>query len=339
MNAADALQGHERVAALLLSLPSEAARAILQTMREDVVTKVAAAMTQLDPRLSDEKMLSGLYRDLARAIHGPKRLRPCTPDELGKLLNEALGNERGQAVLRAIAEERRRERPFAVLESQPPAKVVALLKGESNAVCALVLSNMGAAHAAAILRAFEPEAARDIVCRMATLEGRNPSLLQTIGEDLSRELESLPAVGRADPGVRLKAVAELLNNCPPDMEKSVLESVAEKNADMAHELREYMFTWEDIAGIDKRIMQKILGTVDTKTLSIALKACNAGVEQNVLGNLSSRAREMVLEERELAGALPLSEVTAARDTILKTIRAMIETGEFRPHRGGEELVA
>ena len=59
----------------------------------------------------------------------------------------------------------------------------------------------------------------------------------------------------------------------------------------------------------------------------------------MLGNLSSRVRDMVAEERELAGAMPMTDVTAARDEIMTNIRAMIEAGEFRPNRGGDELVS
>jgi flagellar motor switch protein FliG len=62
------------------------------------------------------------------------------------------------------------------------------------------------------------------------------------------------------------------------------------------------------------------------------------VEQNILSNLSSRVRDMVKEERELAGAMSMADVKAARDEVLKNIRALIESGEFRPSRGGETLV-
>ncbi len=337
---ADPIQGHQRVAALLLSLEPEVARSILQTLREDVVAKVAAAMTQLDPRLTEAKVLDDLYRDLARAVHGEKALRPYPRDELGKLLSDALGSERGGAVLRRIGEEQRRERPFAALEAQPPARVAGVLKQESNAVCAAVLANMGADAAASILRSFEAERAQDVVCRMVLLEARPPALLHKIADELARQIETAPADSpESNADTRLKSLAALLNHCPPELEKGVFESMSRKDAELAQELRELMFTWEEVATIDKRSMQKILGTVDTKTLSIALKACSPAVEQNVLGNLSTRARAIVVEERELAGALPMADVRAARDVIMKSIRTMIESGEFRPHRGGEELVS
>ena len=103
--------------------------------------------------------------------------------------------------------------------------------------------------------------------------------------------------------------------------------------------REQLFTWEDIGTLNRRAMTKILGTVDTKTLSVALKGCSQAVEQNILSNLSSRVRDMVIEERELAGAMPIADVKLARDEILKNIRALIESGEFRPSRGGDALVS
>jgi flagellar motor switch protein FliG len=204
----------------------------------------------------------------------------------------------------------------------------------------LVLAHLDPAQSAEVIRSLESDWAVDVVRRMATLEPPNPVILETIAADILTQLEEAPPiVGSSDPSARLRQVAELLNNSPTEIEKNVIESLAEEDVAMADELREYMFTWEDIATIDKRTMQKILGTVDTKTLSIALKACSSEVADNVLGNLSSRVRDMVAEERDLAGAMPMTDVTAARGEIMTNIRAMIEAGEFRPSRGGDELVS
>ena len=75
-----------------------------------------------------------------------------------------------------------------------------------------------------------------------------------------------------------------------------------------------------------------------RTLSIALKACPPAVEQNVMNNLSSRVRDMVADERELAGAIPMTEVAAARGEVMTAVRALMDAGEFSPARAGEELV-
>jgi flagellar motor switch protein FliG len=93
-----------------------------------------------------------------------------------------------------------------------------------------------------------------------------------------------------------------------------------------------------LAGVERRAMQKILASVDTRTLAIALKGSSRRVEENVVGNLSERVRAMIADERELAGALPMSEILKARNEIMTAVRTLMESGEFRPSRAGEELV-
>ena len=108
---------------------------------------------------------------------------------------------------------------------------------------------------------------------------------------------------------------------------------------MAGQVRELMFTWDDLATIEKRAMQKILASIDTRTLAIALKACPPGVNDNIMANLSSRVREMVIDEKELRGAMPLSDVLQARAEIMFAVRALMDSGEFSPARASEELVS
>ena len=334
------VQGHHRVAAILLSLEAKERAAILRSMKPGVVGRVADAMLELDPRLTAEGAIDQLYGELAKAIHGRRTVRPCEASDLTELLDTAFGPQRSQAMLEEIRERRREERLFLALEKYPPFEIARVLRDESHAVASLVLSHLDPSVSAEILRSFESEAAVAAVSRMATLEPPNPSVLQAIAVDLVEQIDAAPPVaGDSDLSSRLKTIADLLNNATPGIEKGVIASLAEDDEALAEELREHLFTWEDIASIDKRTMQKILGTVNTKTLLIALKSCSDAVEQNVLNNLSARVRDMVAEERDLAGPVPKSEVKAARDEILKNIRAMIEAGQFQPSRGGDELVS
>ncbi len=340
MSKLDEVKGHQRVAAFLLSLEKGTRAKVMATMNPETVEFVAAAMIDLDPRLTDAGVIDLLKGDVARQLHGNSSVRSCGPDELQRMLTESLGPQRAEALVGQIKTRRERERPFLVLEHLNPFDVGRVLRSESHAVAALVLAHMPPATSAQILKVFESEAAIDVVRRMATLEPPSPDVLRSVAQHLAQQVAEAPEViGDADPSARLKAVANLLNNAPPEMEQGVIAVLSESDISMAQELREYMFTWEDIATIDTRTMQKILGTVDTKTLSIALKGCSTEIEENILGNLSSRVREMVAEERELAGPVPMTEVAGARDDIMKNIRAMIEAGEFRPSKGGEELVA
>ena len=131
----------------------------------------------------------------------------------------------------------------------------------------------------------------------------------------------------------------MLHYTTVETERSLLEALEGEDDEMVGEIREYMFTWTNLSEVDKRSMQKILASVDTRTLAIALKACPPDVEDNVIGNLSERVKEMVIEERELAGPVPMPEVQAARGEVLRGVHALIDSGEFQPMRGGEDLVA
>ena len=333
------IQGYQRVAAFLLSLEPGVASSILKNMPADVVTKVAQAMIDLDPRLTQHGVVDQLVRELARGMARPRSVSAVDGDHLRRLLGEAFGKQSDE-LLRQIQEKRLERRPFLELERRPPADLARVLQEESSAVAALVLAHFEPTLTAQVLKHFDQDAALDIVRRMVQLEPPSRELVRTVANDLAQRLATapLPAAG-ADPSKRLQSVAQILNNSAPEMEKKVIEALAQSDERVANELREKLFTWEDISTLNRRAMTKILGTVDTKTLSVALKGCSQAVEQNILSNLSSRVREMVLEERELAGPMPLADVKLARDELLKAIRALIESGEFRPSRGGDALVS
>lgn len=337
MTEAGEIRGHQRVAAFLLSLEESVAANILKNLKDDVVHEVARAMIELDPRLADARAVAGLYRELALQVNGPRGVRARDEDGLERLLTGTFGRDRGDRVLQEIRARRLRDRPFLELERHPPARIASVLAKESPAVVAAVLAHIDPALSALVLRSFDQRAALEAIKRMATLVAPPHGVLRSIAAGLVERAEA-EAEQKSGDQDRLGTLAELLNRAPSEIEKSVVEILARENAEMAAELRERMFTWEDLATIDKRSMQKILGTVDTRTLSVALKACSAGVEENVLRNLSARVRDMVAEERDLAGAVPMSVVNGARLEIMQSVRAMIDAGEFQPSRGGEELV-
>jgi flagellar motor switch protein FliG len=190
-----------------------------------------------------------------------------------------------------------------------------------------------------VLSGFEPENALEVVRRMASLTPPGFEALSSVAASLEprvREAAKKPVAG--DPKVRLKSIAKLLSHSEQAIEKAVLTGLEASDQALALEIREFMFTWSDLAGVDKRGMQKILSSVETRTLAVALKACPVEVEKNILENLSVRVRAMVADERELAGPMPMAEVESARGEIMKSVRALMDAGDFKPSRAGEELV-
>jgi len=332
--------GVQKVAAFLLSLDREVASQVLGHMPPDVLAEVAEAMTRLDEGLRGPERVKEIWKEIAVLIHAPKSLRPSEEGELSGMLESSVGAQRATEVLAAIRDRRLRERPFLNIERHPPESLARVLVGESPAVAALVLAHLDPSASAAVLGSFDADRALDVVRRMATLSPPGYETLRGIAEKLEGRLEELAGLPvPADASRRLKTIADMLNFADDDIERSVLHGLSDKDEDIAKEIREFMFTWEDIGEIDKRAMQKILGSVDTRTLAMSLKAASSAVESNVMANLSARVREMVAEERELAGSVSMAEVLAARNEIMTTVRTMMDSGEFKPSKAGDELVS
>ncbi len=340
MKNANPTSGAHRVAAFLLSLERECALDVMRHLDEDVVSTVASAMTELGEEFADTEVVNGLYTDIAVALNAPAKIMAPNTSQLQVLLEEAFGEERTVSILEVIRERHNHEQPFSEVEAHLPDSIARALSEETPSSAAIVLAHLDPSVSANVVGALESEFALAAVTKMATLNAPPIATLQSIARSLVERLVVIAQGPVApDPAARLKTIAEMLNFSETEIERTVLEGLEKEDEDIVAEIREFMFTWTDLAIVDKRSMQKILASIDTRTLAIALKACAADVEDNIANNLSTRVKAMVLEERELAGPVPMPEVLAARGELLKAVHNLIESGEFSPARGGEELVS
>ncbi|MBL8858678.1 MAG: hypothetical protein JNL28_09250 [Planctomycetes bacterium] len=334
------ISGPQKVAAFLLSLDKDAAASVLKSLDPRVVSEVASAMTELDPKLQDRAAVDALYTELSRMLHAPAKPRAAADAELTTLLESSLGKDKSKTVLAEIHARRRHERPFANIEKQPSLIIGRALREESAAVAALVLAHLEPKLSGEILSMLDPEAAVDVVKRMSQIVPPGFDTLATVAECVEARMVVVGALpSPVEPKERLKTIAQMLTLSQKEVEKAVLEGLEETDKDMVGEIREYMFTWDDLATLDKRAMQKVLSSVETRALAIGLKGSRPEVESNIMNNLSTRVRAMIADERDLAGALPMVEILQSREVIMKAVRGLLESGELSTSKAGEELVA
>ena len=334
------IDGYQKVAAFLLSLNSDVSAKVMRGLDPKVIDGVASAMTELSPDLCTPKSVDGLYSDLARTIYQREGVRSQDDHELADILSQSYGEDEANRVLRDIRDRRRREQPFAFLDQFQPEVVARVLGEESPSIVSLILAHSSPTVSAAVLNVFEEEQTLEIVKRMTSIEPPGIETMLIIADDLAvrmREAERMPPP--PDPTETLRTIADLLTHSKGTVEQTVLEGLAAFDETIAGQVKEFMFTWADLGAVDKRSMQKILSTVDTRSLSIALKASPPDVEENIMTNLSSRVRDMVADERDLAGPMSMAEVQISRNEILASVRALVESGEFEPVRAGEEMVS
>jgi flagellar motor switch protein FliG len=134
-------------------------------------------------------------------------------------------------------------------------------------------------------------------------------------------------------------VAEILNQTDEMSSEYILTEIEEIDAELAAEIKQQMFVFEDLPLVDDRGFQKLLRKVETSQLAVALKAATEDVKEKVFKNMSSRAGEMLKEEIDDLGAVRMKEVSDAQQRITALIQDMEIKGELIiSGRRGDDMV-
>ncbi|RMG09136.1 MAG: hypothetical protein D6731_20375 [Planctomycetota bacterium] len=333
------LDGRTKAAVLVLALGPEAAADALRCMSPASLQHLAKAVSELErqpiPPEAVDAVLGEFRADLERRAQGVAGHQRALRD----LLGTTLGPERGEALLQELERERRAENPFQDFAELEPGALAQVLEGELPQVQALVLANVPASTAAAVL-AERPEDERlDLLLRLARTEDVSPELAVEVGAALGAgRAARRKGRGRGpDPSERLRRAANVLNELESDEEGegSLLERLREVDEGLAEKIEEQMFVFDDVAQLDARSLQKVLSQIEGRVLAMALKACDEVVAEKLLGNLSKRARQAVIEEKELLGPQPLAAVQEAQAEITSVVRSLIHSGQLTLQRGKE----
>ncbi|MBS1210622.1 MAG: flagellar motor switch protein FliG [Proteobacteria bacterium] len=331
--AKDTNDGLEKSALLLLTLGGDEAAEILKHLSPREVQKLGAGMARMSPQSRDrvEKLLEELQLHLAKGSH-------IEPDEeaIRTMLTKALGDERAANLISRVLQ----GSDTAGIESlkwMDAATAADLIKNEHPQIIATILVHLEFDHAGEILRHFNDRQRNDILLRIATLDGVQPTALRELNEALTRVLSgSSQSLKKASMGGTRHA-AEILNFVGNAAETAILDNVREYDPDLAQRILDEMFVFENLMDCDDRGIQTILREVQGDQLVIALKGAQPEMREKIFKNMSTRAAEMLREDLESRGPVRLSEVETAQKEILKIARRLSEEGQIMlGGKGGED---
>jgi flagellar motor switch protein FliG len=325
--------GRRKAAVTLVALGTERAAALLRDLPEEQVQALVAEVAALG-RVGPEEVRTTL-RELHRELAAVDTLPAPGMGFAKELLTRALGDERAQRVAGLLAE----PPPFGWLAeavegagAQPAAEALA---GESPAVVALALAHLAPKPAARILTRL-PEAQQVAVAkRVAGLQNVHPDTVAEVDEALRRRVATVIA-GDVQPVTGPQLLAEILGFANRDSERSVMSALASSDPELAEAVRQALFTFDDVAALEPRALQVLLKAVDSRELALALKNADEQLLGRILGNLSERARDGLLEEIDLLTAIRPADVQAARQSIVGVARRLEEEGAITIARPEEE---
>lgn len=315
------LSGVDKAAVLVLSLPAEDAKALLAQMHEDEIERVLAAAKDV------EKVLPEVQAEVLAEFHGRVAAATSVPnvrERALELIDALLPEERAERL--RILQQRDSEPIAWVLLPHAPAFVAETVAPEDSQTIALIVSQLSAARGAALLAAL-PDALRpEVVRRLAALAPVSADVIRDVAAGLEELFAErlLAATDARGVAAAAQVVAQLKR---PDGE-ALLAALAESDAEIAEEIRRQMFTFDHLARIDDRGFKKLLQNVPIEDLVLALKTASLEVREKVLGNLSNRARQSLIEEEEMMGPRRVSEIEAKQREIVDIARRLAEQGEL-----------
>jgi flagellar motor switch protein FliG len=133
------------------------------------------------------------------------------------------------------------------------------------------------------------------------------------------------------------AVAEILNAVDRSTEEEVLAEIEEESPTMAEEIRNLMFVFDDVRGLEDRSIRELLKEISNEDLTMALRGASDDMKALFFKNMSERAGNMIREDLEIMGPTRLSDVEAAQQNIVKIVRRLEGEGRIVISRGGGDV--
>jgi flagellar motor switch protein FliG len=323
-------QGLTDAAILLMSLGEDDASQILKHLSPKEVQKIGETIAST--RAVSRERLDEVIMRFAGATTGQSLFRSDTGDYVRGVLQRALGHEKASMVIGRILEEDALP-GIENLKWMDPVAVAEMLRVEHPQIIAAVLAHLDPDQAADILRLL-PEAPRaDVMFRVATMQTIQPAAL----EDLNEVLARLMAGADKPRGSKLggtKAAADMINLLGSGADSAVLDAIRMQNEELAQQIMDLMFVFDDLMKLDDKSIQLVLKEVASETLIVALKGASPALRDKFLSNMSSRAAEALREDLESRGPMRLNEVEAQQKEILKTLRRLADEGQVVLGGGG-----
>lgn len=325
-------QGLEDAAILLMSLGEEHASEVFKHLAPKEVQRMGETIARLKS-VNRDRVTQVL--DLFQRTAGDRSVLVADNDEYVRaVLKRALGEDKATLLLDRIMQ----GNDVSGIESlkwMEPSAVAELMRHEHPQIVAAILVHLESDHAAAVLKHFGERQRNEVLVRVATLDGIQPSAMRDLNEVLGSVLAGSDRVKKTTLG-GIKPAAEIINMLGASLETAVLDYIRGTDHDLAQKILDNMFTFDDMERLDDKAIQSLLKEIQTESLVIALKGASPELREKVFKNMSSRAAESLREDLESRGPVRVADVEAEQKELLKTVRRLADEGVIVLGGGGDE---
>lgn len=329
------LTGPQKTAILILALGDTFASEVFKKFDRVEITAVSKAMAKLDS--INKEQAEEVLREFNQAMTIGKEMLYGGPEQVRKMISSNLDSDTARFILDELDFDSG-PTPFKELGNVSPKILAQILRNEHPQTLALILGHLPPENAGNLLQQMSPGVRAEVLIRLAKLEAVADEMLIEVDRVLQSQLIAIGGKeGRKVGGVN--SVAEILNAIDRATEEEIMADIEEESAQLAEEIKQLMFVFEDIMKIDDRGIREVLKEISNEDLTLALKASPEELREKFFKNLSERAGNMIREDLEIMGPVKLSEVEGAQQNIVKQVRRLEAEGRIViAGSGGEVLV-
>jgi flagellar motor switch protein FliG len=331
-NAAMDDDGLEKAAILLMSLGEEEASEVFKHLAPKEVQRLGETIARM--KAVTRERVDNVLESFEKLAATESMLVADNNEYVKAVLRKALGDDKANLLIDRILQ----GSDVTGIESlkwMDPQSVAELLRNEHPQIVAAILVHLEFDQAADVLKLFTERQRNEVMVRIATLDGIQPTALRDLNEVMSKVLAGGDRTKKSTLG-GVKAAAEILNMLGSAAETAVLDFVREADNDLAQKIMDNMFTFDDVEKIDDKGIQALMKEVQSESLVIALKGATPALREKIFRNMSTRAAETLKEDLESRGPVRLSEVEAEQKEMLKTVRRLVDEGQIVLAGGGDE---
>ncbi len=319
------LAGSLKAAILVKAVGPNVARPLLEKLSEDqkgLIMRLQSQVGQVPANLVE--------KIIAEFLSQAGYMQP--PDENRKQIQDKTqeSNKSG--------DDENLPKSLKALQSIAPDQLYQLIKDEHPQTIALIVAHLKPGSGSDILGRLPDELKSDVALRIANLDKILSGMVEEIDKIFEKILKDKDHSSIQEAG-GVSKIAEILNQIDGASAEQIIDDIEENDPELADEIKQKMFVFEDIILVDDKGLQKVLRAVETQELALALKAASDEVKEKIFQNMSERAADILKEEMEVSGAVRMKDVTDSQQKITKIIQDMERKGELIiSGRGGEQFI-
>ena len=322
----------EKAALTLLSLGKEVASQVLQHLNEQEVKRISRAflsVTEVDRETQFE-----ITKEFRQMIKAGKTVLIDGREFAKDIISGAFGAEGGAGFLDYITGSKK-ESISGIIADIPEKILNAFIAAEHPQTISFLMTKMNPDQAALTLQKMPEEQQTDILIRIAHLNNVKGEVVDEVREVLKSSLRGSGLADEEEVGGP-KSAADILNFVERNNEERIITEIEEVFPEIADQIKNLMFTFEDIKKVDDKGVQVILKEVPRDQLVLSLKTASQDLKDLLLRNVSQRAAQMIKEDLDALGPVKLKDVEKGQQGIVDVVRRLEAEGKIVIGGGGTE---